>query len=65
MRRRLSYSESEEEVAEMPVPHQKTTIKLKEWLHSFKPSNSQAIKRHIMSFLLSEGLFDAAKSFSE
>ena len=65
MRRRLSYSESDEEPAETSSAHQKPTIKLKEWLHSFKHSNSQTIKHHIISFLLSEGLFEVAQCFSE
>jgi len=44
---------------------EKPTIKLKEWLHNFKPNSSQSLKSHILSFMLSEGLYDVAKAFSE
>jgi len=38
---------------------------LKEWLHNFKPNNSQHLKEHIMSFFIAEGLYDVAKTFSQ
>lgn len=45
MNRLYDSGDSDEEgVVEMPNPHHKPTIHLKEWLHSFKPNNSESIK---------------------
>lgn len=52
--RRMEYSDSDDdEVIEATSLKEKPTIKLKEWLHNFKPNSSQSLKSHILSFMLS------------
>lgn len=67
--RRADFSDSSDEEIE-PNGNKKDQPKvgLKEWLHSIshgQPQNNHSTKRLVLNYLISEGYYDIAKTFSE